>query len=198
MTRLAKVAAEDWAPVLRALIEPDRMTPLEQGPMRVHAHSPAIAAAMARFFAAIHTESELSERLMELVRLRIAFHNQCRSCMAIRYARAAEDGVDEAAVCSLERPMEADNLSEAEKAAIRYGELLASDHLSIGDETYAALKAHFSDRQIVELGQWSAFCVGFGRLAASWNMIEELPAAFQANGGTPVAPWREESVLIRQ
>ena len=40
------------------------------------------------------------------------------------------------------------------------------------------LRAHFSEEQIVELGSYCAFCVGFGRLGATWNMIEELPTRF--------------------
>ena len=70
---------------------------------------------------------------MELVRLRIAFFNQCRSCMAIRYTDAVNDGVTEDLVCSLEKPAEAANLTAAEKAAIDFGERMATDHLSIDD-----------------------------------------------------------------
>src|SRR5690349_12906030 len=83
---------------------------LDQG-MRVQigvagicAHRPEISAAFASVTDAIHTSGTLSRRLVELVRLRIAFHNQCRSCMAIRYEAAVDDGVSEALVCSLERP----------------------------------------------------------------------------------------------
>jgi hypothetical protein len=36
--------------------------------------------------------------------------------MAIRYKDGQEDGITEDLVCSLEKPMEADNLSDAEKA----------------------------------------------------------------------------------
>ena len=133
---------------------------------------------------------------MELVRLRIAFFNQCRSCMAIRYCDAVEDGVDEEAVCSLEKPQEAENLSDAEKAAIRYGELLATNNLAIDDAVYADLKKHFSEPQIVELGMYAAFCVGFGRLAATYNMVEELPEAFQKLG-EPITPWKQDSIHVR-
>jgi AhpD family alkylhydroperoxidase len=59
----------------------------------------------------------LSPRLLELVRLRIAFHNQCRSCMSVRYESAIDDGLTEDAVCSLERPADAPDLSDAERTA---------------------------------------------------------------------------------
>jgi hypothetical protein len=60
--------------------------------------------------------------MMELVPLRISFHNQCRSCMAVRYLDAAQDGADEELIGSLERPMEAEDLGDRER--------LATNHLS--------------------------------------------------------------------
>jgi hypothetical protein len=40
-------------------------------------------------------------------------------------------------------------------------------------------RRHFSEEQIVELSTYAAFCVRFGRLGATWNMIEELPDPIQ-------------------
>jgi alkylhydroperoxidase family enzyme len=70
----------------------------------------------------------LSPRLLELVRIRISFWSQCRSCMS---QRLRPDLVDEGLVCSLERPDNAPDLSPAEKAAIHFADLLATDHLAI-------------------------------------------------------------------
>ena len=74
---------------------------------------PDVAAAVGGVTNALRETGALSARLMELVRLRIAFHNQCRSCMSIRYQSAIDDGLTEDAVCSLERPAEAADLTEA-------------------------------------------------------------------------------------
>ncbi|MET0993444.1 MAG: carboxymuconolactone decarboxylase family protein [Mycobacterium sp.] len=49
---------------------------------------PDVAAAVGGVTAALRETGALAPRLMELVRLRIAYHNQCRSCMSIRYQRA--------------------------------------------------------------------------------------------------------------
>ena len=49
---------------------------------------PDVAAAVGGVIGALREAGALSPRLMELVRLRIAFHNQCRSCMSIRYQSA--------------------------------------------------------------------------------------------------------------
>jgi alkylhydroperoxidase family enzyme len=57
--------------------------------------------------------------------------------------RLSDDVVSEALVCSLERPYEAPDLTDAERVALRYADLFASDHLAI-DETYESLRAHFT------------------------------------------------------
>ena len=139
----------------------------------------------------------MSERLIELVRLRVAFHNQCRSCMAIRYRDAVQDGVTEDLVCSLEKPMEASDLTAAEKAALEYADRFANDHLSIDEKVYDGLRAHFDEGQIVELGARVALYVGFGRLAATWDMTEELPEAFREKASDRVAPWSAAPVVVR-
>ena len=195
MSRIAKLPVEQWDPRLVAAVQPGNLTDLDQGLARFLAHCPEQALGLMGFGGALKRHRRLPERLVELVRLRIAFFNQCRSCMAIRYADALADGVDEGLVCSLERPQEAENLSAAEKAAIRYGELMATDHLAIDDGIYAELKAHFSEAEIVELGMTVAFFVGFGRLAATWHMVEELPEAFQK--AETIAPWGAESITVR-
>lgn len=195
MTRVAKIAPEDWDPRLRAALRPEDRTEIEQGMIRFLAHCPDQVLGMMQFAGALKVHRQLPEKLVELVRLRVAFFNQCRSCMAIRYTDALEDGVTEDLVCSLERPQEAENLTPAEKAAIRFGEAMATDHLRIDEKMYADLREHFSESEIVELGMTCAFFVGFGRLAATLHMVEELPDAFRREG--VVAPWGEERVVVR-
>src|SRR3954466_1983182 len=86
--------------------------------LRIYAHRPPIALKMLEFGATLRQERILPGRLMELVRLRIAFWNQCRSCMAVRYEEGLADGVTEDLICSLEQPEEAADLTDRERAAI--------------------------------------------------------------------------------
>jgi AhpD family alkylhydroperoxidase len=195
MSRIAKLPPEQWDERLVSAIRPENLTDLEQGLTRYFAHCPDQTLGLMAFGGALKQNRSLPDRLVELVRLRVAFFNQCRSCMAIRYSDAVADGVTEGLVCSLERPQEAGNLSAAEKVAIRYGELMATDHLAIDDALYADLRQHFSEAQIVELGMTVAFFVGFGRLAATWHMVEELPEAFQT--AETIAPWGAEKIEVR-
>ena len=199
MTRITKLDPQEMPDDLRTMVKAEERTPLELGLTRFFAHQPEMAKGLMKFSASLKTSRTLPERLIELVRLRVAFFNQCRSCMAIRYPGPLADGLDEAAVCSLERPAVADNLSAAEKAAIRFGELFATDHLAIDDAVYDDLRSHFTDAQIVELGLNVSLFVGVGRFAATLHMVEELPDAFQqaSVGHGAVAPWGNDHVVMR-
>lgn len=198
MARLAKIEPEDWDPRLQAALKPQDRTPLEQGLMRYFAHTPDLALGVGALGGALKRHRTLPDRLVELVRLRVAFHNQCRSCMAIRYTDAVRDGLTEELVCSLEQPFEAPGLTDAERVAIRYGELFATNHLAIDDALIDQLREHYTEAQIMELGIMVAFFVGFGRLGATLHMVEELPDAFRGEvTDGPVAPWHNEAIVVR-
>ena len=197
MTRITKLNPGDWDEGLRALTQPDTATPLEQGLMRMFAHTPGIARGLAAFGGSLKMHRTLPGRLVELVRLRVAFHNQCRSCMAIRYTDAVTAGVTEDLVCGLADPPSARNLTDAEQSALRFADLFANNHLAIDDATFDDLRRNFSEPQIMELAMTVAFFVGFGRLAATLHMTEELPEAFQAPEGETLTPWNEESIVVR-
>jgi alkylhydroperoxidase family enzyme len=152
---------------------------------------PEIGAAVANATDTVHRTSRLSARLRELVRLRIAFHNQCRTCMAVRYE---PDSVPEGLVCSLEKPAEAPDLTEPERAALRFADLLATDHLAIDEAEYDRLREHFDNGQLVELGVFCALMIGLGRLTATWKVVENLPASFQEGQGL-VTPWNQPETL---
>jgi AhpD family alkylhydroperoxidase len=143
---------------------------------------------------ALAASSTLGPRLTELVRLRVAFHNQCRSCMAVRYRYAIDDGVTEDLVCSLEQPAEAPDLNDAERAALRFADLFATNHLAISDTVYADLRVHFDEGSIVELGLHCANFVGLGRLMATWSVTEALPERFRAAG--EVTPWGTDALVV--
>ncbi len=83
--------------------------------------------------------------------------------MSVRYAGARQAGLTEekiAALDNLDSPM----FTPRERAAVRFAELMAQDHLKIDDAFFAELARHFSDAEIVELGVSVALNLGLGRL----------------------------------
>ena len=73
MARIDQIKAEDWPDELKALIKPEKLTDLEQGLMRYFAHTPQLVEGLAAFSGGLKVNRTLPERLVELVRLRIAF-----------------------------------------------------------------------------------------------------------------------------
>jgi AhpD family alkylhydroperoxidase len=195
MARVSTVNPEDFTPQLADMVgNPTSEQRVQIGSLTVWANRPPIATAFVRFLQAVDTNSSLAPRLRELVRLRVAFHNQCRSCMAVRSSAAIADGMTDDAVCGLERPDDAADLTDAEKAALAYADLLATDHLSIDDAVFDRLRQHFDEPQIIDLGVHIGVCVGFGRLAMSWDIVDDLPPPFQRDHPGAV-PWSAGAVL---
>jgi hypothetical protein len=58
------------------------------------------------------------------------------------------------------------------------------------------LQERASINAAVELGMQVAFFVGFGRLAVTWHMVEELPEAFK-DDSRELTPWNQEAVVVR-
>ena len=168
---------------------------LADSTLELFQHLPKAASHMFGLVENMRREGTLSQRLMELTRLRIAFHNQCRICMSTRYQSAVEEGLDEATVCALEAPQEAENLSPAEKMAIEFADRFATDHLSIDGAFYERMREFFTDAEIVQLGFNCAFNSGFGRLFATWQTTAGTPDMHRDDDGK-FRPWTSPSVIF--
>ena len=195
MTRLAELDPAKLGPEQRAYY--DSASPRDRMLFTPTGHAPELMGALHHFADVLGENGALPGRLVELVRLRIAFHNQCRSCMAMRYSTGLDDGLTEDLVCSLEKPYEAPDLTEAEKAALAYADISATNHFGISADTFAQLRQHFSEPEIVELGIYVGYFIGFGRMVAAWDMSEELPDGFR-DKSDKATPWSGESFVIRK
>jgi AhpD family alkylhydroperoxidase len=194
MPRLKPLPVDQWDPDLRKVLQIDTVPQPEVSRkiLGIYANAPELAKPFFTFEDAFWRGFTLRDRLLELVRLRIAFHNQCRSCMAMRREVALEDGLTEDLVCSLEQPAEAPDLTEADKAAIAFADAFATDHLAIDDATIENLRRFYSEKEIVELCMVCAYCTGFGRFAAVYKAIEGLPESFQ-DMTARAAPWAKDN-----
>jgi AhpD family alkylhydroperoxidase len=189
MTRVAPSSAFADIPVVD-LGQGDR---INLGVASLVGRLPKVAEALGALNAALKSGT-LPPRLLELVRLRIAFHNQCRSCMSVRYQSAVDDGLTEDAVCSLERPAEAPDLSDAERAALKFADLFATNHLAIDESIYDELRRYLTEDELVELGMHCAVSLGVGRLTATWDVTDDVPEAFRS-GDDRMTPWASSGVI---
>lgn len=179
MSRVPPAPAEQYAPLVGA------EAPLRQ---QVYAQAPGLVGPYLTYMRALRENGTLPRRLIELVRLRISFHNQCRTCMSIRYSDA--DEITEGLVCSLEKPQESADLTGAEKAALAYADKFATDHLAVTDEEFARLYDHFTVGEVMELCFQVATFVGYGRMGAVLAMTDDLPAEY-ADPDAVLAPWKQ-------
>ncbi len=150
---------------------------------------PELMSAMGKFTRTLKEHRTLPDRLVELMRLRIAFRNQCRSCMSMRYGSGVADGLTEELVCSLEHPNEPSDLTPVERAAVNFGDKFASDHLSISAADRLALCEHFTPPQIVELALLAAAFTGFGRFGAVFDTGGQFPVGDRQEDGSALTPW---------
>ena len=112
----------------------------------------------------------------------------------IGIAVALDDGLTEDMVCSLEKPMEAPNLTDGDRAALEYADLFATNHFAIGDAMYDKLGKYFSPQEIVELGLFSAYFLGYGRFLRTINVVEELDSNTQQ--AKMIGPWQVGKTVI--
>ena len=115
----------------------------------------------------------LPHKLKEMCRIRISVAHQCGYCSTVRSNVAKEEGLTEAIINDLLGDFQASSkLTAREKAALHYADLFKQgEHAIDKDEVYTGLQKHFSDEEIIELGQMCAQTDGVGKLVKSLNVI---------------------------
>lgn len=193
MTRFKPLPIDQWDPTLRQQLQIDTapMPEVQRKILGVYANAPELAKPFFEFEHKFFSGFTLRARLREMLRLRIAFHNQCRSCMAMRFEPALQDGLTEDMVCSLEKPVEAPDLTDAEKAALQYADHFATNHLAINDATIDNLRKYYTEQEVIEICMMCAYCTGFGRFAAVYHAVADLPESYQ-NTSQITAPWSSD------
>ncbi|HEX4018591.1 MAG TPA: hypothetical protein VHX15_17775 [Frankiaceae bacterium] len=126
-------------------------------------------------YLASRMDNHLGARVTELVRLAIANTTRCQVCLAGRHPAAVAEGMDEALVESIPRLLTEDlsdvPFTPAERAAVRFALKFGTDHLSVDESDSQALRAHFDDRQIVELALLCTMSL-MGRFSAMLGLDE--------------------------
>lgn len=168
MALLPMIALADFPPALAQAVEQGVQTRMLSStlPIQVWAHRPALAQAWLATLDQMHNHGILDARLRELVRLRISAFTTCRACQV---ARKSGD-VSEADIACLSS--DDARFSPAERAALRYAELFASDPLAIDDTVFAELGQYFSTPEVVELNMFCALMLAGGRMTQAQRTYE--------------------------
>ena len=125
-------------------------------------------------------QSLLGGRILELIRIRSAQLGECQPCMQSR----KHDSITDEDVACLIAPGHSD-LTDQERLAVEFLDLLSADHHAIDDETYRRLGEVFTAAQIVELGFTCANAMGTHRFIHTLDVFGSSP---------PVIPFDPDQV----
>ena len=127
--------------------------------LKTFSHAPEGLERFAALGEYVRYRTELSARTRELAILAIARGNQY--AWSHHYPHAVKAGLLQAEIDALNDGRFADTLSAPEKVAARYTREFANGG-KVGDETFAELKTHYTDRQITDLTLLAGYFLALG------------------------------------
>jgi 4-carboxymuconolactone decarboxylase len=114
-------------------------------------HSPPLAAIWLDFVSAARYKTGLDGRLREIVIVRVAHLNRTTYVFKQHVPQlSAPEGLSDAECDALADWRKATSFSPRERAALAYTDAMTRD-IAVPDDVFDALRAHFDERQIVEL-----------------------------------------------
>ncbi len=160
MPRIEPIPLEELAPEPRRIIEQGvadgtYATPI---PLQIFAYKTSQILMTNAARGAWGQQSLLGGRILELLRIRSAQLGECQPCMQSR----KHDSITDEDVACLVAPGGSD-LTEQERLAVEFLDLLSADHHAIDDEFYRRLGEVFTAAQIIELGFACANSMGLHR-----------------------------------
>jgi len=107
----------------------------------------------------------LGARLCDLVFLRVSQINGCAYCIDMHWRDLIRLDADPRHLNAVAGWREAPFFSDRERVALRWAEIVTgTPHTDASDEEFAALKVHFSNEEIAELG----FAIA---VINAWNLL---------------------------
>lgn len=142
---------------------------------RTMARKPKIAAAYGALQKAIGASLTISPILRSMMFLLQSQNNGCRYCQAHSVSALVRGAVPEAKIDALWEFETSPLFDEAERAALRFALAVSAHPNAVEPEHFEALRAHFSEDQIVEM----VAALSIGAFLNTWNdtMGTELEAA---------------------
>lgn len=131
-------------------------------------HSVPIAVGWNKYLGAIRTETVLPGDIRELVILRVAVLNSCSYEWDAHKPVALAEGLRQEVIAEISTLGPQTSLTEREKAVCALTDAM-SRHVQVPAEVFAAVHAHFSDREMVEVIA----------VIATYNMVSRFLEALQ-------------------
>lgn len=156
--------------------------------VRALAHNPALLKALFGVYEAFAAQPSVDRKLTELGILVVSRVNACRYCVQHHAPLAHGAGLTKKQLQAVQDDAWSERTlwSEEEWLVVRYAEALASVPQKVDDKLFAALKARFSERQIVDLTMRLALCAAWNKFNDALGLDTEtaFQHAFAELGGT--------------
>ena len=162
MARIEGVAKSQAGPVvklvyrfgpraMRKLTGRDPRTGSGLEPIEVWAHQPKMMVGMGRFNQAIRKGKSVDDRIKNLVELKGAQMIGCEFCVDLGSQICRNSGLSDEELIALARYQSSTLFTDREKAALDYAVAVMRTPVEVTDELFARMRAHFDDRQLVEI-----------------------------------------------
>lgn len=117
---------------------------------RMLLHSPPMAEGWLAFFTSVRQKGALSGRYRELAIMRIAVINGAQYEFKAHVPFALKEGLTQAQLDALAADRAPEGLTEADRAVLAYTDAMTRA-VRVPDDAFAAVRAHFAERELVEL-----------------------------------------------
>jgi len=128
---------------------------------------------MGAFYQKLFFGGQVAQRYKQLARLRLSLLHGCQTCNRQNIPGALEAGFAQAQIEALMRE-DLSVFTAAERAVIGYASQVALTNMEgkLTPELYAALRTHFSEAEILELGTVMAVISGMAKLSFVLNLVD--------------------------
>jgi len=142
--------------------------------VEVFAQAPALLEfVMQQFYAKVFFGGTVAARYKQLARLRLSLIHGCRTCNKQNIPGALASGFTAAQIDALQAG-HLDGFDEADRAVIDYADQMALPNMDgrMTPALFEALRRHFSEAQILELGTAMAVIAGMAKLSFVLDLVE--------------------------
>ena len=155
-------------------------------PLEVAGHAPQLLLPYAMTVRFSHGRSALPAGIRLLAMQLVGERNGCHWC--VDFGRSLARGADREKILHVVDYATDDGFSPGERAALRYADEAARTPVEVSDATFAELRRHLSEREIVEL----TFAIA---VESFYNRIN-APLGVEAEGFCAIAPASVQAAAI--
>jgi alkylhydroperoxidase family enzyme len=191
MTRIEPIGSGSGGPLVRLAHRfSRRQLGREVDPVGVYAHAPLLLMGYGMFEQATAKQSRVEERLKTLAETKVAALVNCEFCCDIASSLALEAGITEEQLLALPHYRESEAFSALERLVLDYTTAISRTPTTVTDELFAAMRAHFDERQMVELTN----VIAIENMRARFNSAFDMASAGFTEGLICAIPEPSQSV----